>query len=60
MTQKRCRGCGAPRDDATTPCPTCGYTRDPGFRKKLLQFVILFAILGTLWLLFLTKDLWLG
>lgn len=60
MTQKPCPGCGTKRENPAAPCPNCGYAKDPGFRKKLLQFIVLFAILGTLWLLFLTKGSWLG
>jgi hypothetical protein len=39
-----------------TPCPTCGYRKDPGFTKKVLQFSLLFAILGALWLYFLMTN----
>lgn len=60
MPPKNCPGCGTRREDPNAPCPTCGYVKIPGFHKKLLQFIALFAILGLLWLLFLLKDSWLG
>lgn len=60
MAQSKCPGCGADRENETAPCPNCGYARNPEMRKKVLQFVLLFGILGTLWLLFLTKGMWLG
>jgi hypothetical protein len=59
MKRSDCRACGAPLPDPAAPCPKCGYAQDPAFRRKLLQFIVLFAILGLLWLLFLTKGLWL-
>lgn len=59
MTQVKCPGCGTVLEDPAAPCPKCHYAKNPEFRKKVLQFVVLFAILGTLWLLFLSKDLWL-
>ena len=60
MTAKRCPGCGHELTEPKGPCPTCGYRKDPEFVKKLIQFFILFAILGVLWIFFLTKDLWSG
>lgn len=35
------------------PCPFCGFKADPEFRKKVLQFIAVFVILGALWLTFL-------
>lgn len=60
MNTTRCRGCGTPLENPDAPCPTCGFRKIPDFRKKVLQFAALFAILGLIWLLFLTKSLWLG
>lgn len=60
MPDEYCPGCGASRKDPAAPCPTCGYQKNPDFRKRLLQFTVLFAILCTLLLLFLTKEFWLG
>lgn len=59
MGQKTCRACGAPLTDPAAPCSRCGFAKDPAFQRKLLQFILLFAILGILWLLFLSKGLWL-
>lgn len=57
MAPKACPGCGTKRDDPAAPCPTCGYTKDPKLGKKVLQFVLLFAILGFFWLLFLLMNM---
>ena len=40
-------------EDNGVPCTFCGFKADPEFRKKVLQFVVVFAILGALWLCFL-------
>lgn len=60
MAHTKCPGCGTKREDPAAPCPTCGYAKVPEFGKKVLQFAVLFAILGALWLLFLLKDRWMG
>ena len=48
MAQLICPGCGTKMEDNGVPCPFCGFKTDPEFRKKVLQFVIVFAILGAL------------
>lgn len=58
MTSKYCPGCGTERTDPNAPCSKCGYQKDPEFSKKLIKFAILFAILGLIWMLFLTKNMW--
>lgn len=52
-----CPGCGNRHEANGAPCPVCAYRKDPQFRKKLLQFTALFAILGGLWLCFLLYNL---
>lgn len=56
MSEVICPGCGTKMDGGGAPCPTCGYQKDPGFMKKVLQFSLLFAILGALWLYFLWAN----
>ncbi len=58
MASLNCPGCGEllPKDGA--PCSTCGFKKIPGFTRKLVTFVAIFVVLGTLWLLFLTKGEW--
>jgi len=58
MASTNCPGCGEARPDPEVPCPRCGYKKDPAFFNKLAKFSVLFAILGVLWLLFLTKGMW--
>ena len=58
MTVKNCRACDEAISDPNAPCPRCGFKKDPLFSQKLWKFSLLFAIMGTLWLLFLTKDMW--
>ena len=53
MSEVICPGCGTKMENGGAPCPTCGYAKDPAFKKKVLQFSVLFAILGALWLYFL-------
>lgn len=50
MAQFICPGCGTKMEDNGVPCPLCGFKADPEFRKKVLQFIVVFAILGTLFL----------
>ena len=58
MASNNCPGCGEERTDPSAPCPRCGYRKDPDIYKKLAKFILIFVVLGILWLLFLTKDLW--
>ncbi len=60
MAPIQCPGCGQVIEDPSAPCPTCKFQRDPEFKQKLIKFSILFTIFGVLWLLFLTKGMWLG
>lgn len=50
MAQFICPGCGTKMEDNAVPCPLCGFKVDPDFRKKVLQFVAVFVILGALFL----------
>lgn len=50
MAQIICPGCGTRMEDNGVPCPLCGFKQDPDFKKKVLQFITLFAILGALFL----------
>lgn len=58
MASQNCPGCGEVLVDTAAPCPRCGYAKDPLFFNKLLKFSGIFAVLGVLWLLFLTKGMW--
>lgn len=50
MAEFYCPGCGTKMEDNGVPCPFCGFSADPDFRKKVLQFVTLFAILAAVFL----------